>query len=148
MPGYYATNFLGMKPRLSAHGDWIMSLPASESTKLPILNTERDFGAYVRAVIESPKLGAGSEVLAAPAYVTLQEVVQIWSKVTGLTIRYKELPAAQDHGNERVQMLQFFGEFGYFAGKDLGLSQAGLAAPTQTFAEFARDVDWLQLWEE
>ncbi|KAF8157417.1 NAD(P)-binding protein [Mycena galopus ATCC 62051] len=62
--GYYATNMLREYPlRPQGDGSYSFCMPMAGSTRVPIIDTESDYGIYVRAAIESPALGAGSEVL-------------------------------------------------------------------------------------
>ncbi|KAJ6535771.1 NAD(P)-binding protein, partial [Mycena capillaripes] len=64
--GYYASNVLRAAPyvlRPQADGSFLYCLPMAGSTRVPLIDVESDYGLYVRAAIESPALGAGSEVL-------------------------------------------------------------------------------------
>ncbi|KAJ7922553.1 NAD(P)-binding protein [Mycena leptocephala] len=54
-PGYYATNILESAPLPLSHR------PTGATTRVPLIDVESDYGLYVRAAIESPALGAGSE---------------------------------------------------------------------------------------
>ena len=47
---------------------------------MPVIDIKRDYGAFVRAAIESKELGAGSEVLAAAEYISFDNVMAKWSK--------------------------------------------------------------------
>ncbi|KAF8212784.1 hypothetical protein K438DRAFT_2167707 [Mycena galopus ATCC 62051] len=64
--GYYTGNLFdtatfGLKPQ--SDGSFVYSLPMAGSTRVPLIDVESDYGLYVRAAIESPELGAGSELL-------------------------------------------------------------------------------------
>lgn len=63
--GYYATNifnaFYAFKQQ--SDGSYLFCLPVPSSTVVPLIDIPHDYGTYVRAAIESPTLGAGSEVL-------------------------------------------------------------------------------------
>jgi hypothetical protein len=62
--GYYMTNVLEGLQGLKAgpDGRYVFGLPAAGSTLVPLIDVESDFGMYVRAAIESPTLGAGSDI--------------------------------------------------------------------------------------
>lgn len=57
-------------------GSYAIALPIPGSTKIPILDTVFDYGAFVREAIESPKFGAGTEVLAASEYISYDEIAK------------------------------------------------------------------------
>jgi hypothetical protein len=44
------------------------------STRAPLIDVESDYGLYVRAAIESPALGAGSEVLSG-RWISVDELI-------------------------------------------------------------------------
>ncbi|KAK4698841.1 NAD(P)H dehydrogenase (quinone), partial [Phenoliferia sp. Uapishka_3] len=148
-PGFYLSNFTSkMIPRKQEDGTYVLALPIASSAKIPMLDTDADYGAYVVEAVESPSFGAGSEVLAASEYISLAEVTKIWSEVSGKTIIHREVPDATFEkmvprgGDELAEMLRFFQEFGFFGGKDIAPSQRGLKAPMHTFETFARKTDW------
>jgi hypothetical protein len=70
-------NFLTMlAPRKQDDGSIVFAFPISGKTKLSLLATEQDYGAYVREAIESSSFGPGSEVLAAADELTFEEIVE------------------------------------------------------------------------
>ncbi|KAJ7910724.1 NAD(P)-binding protein [Mycena leptocephala] len=76
-PGYYATNILESAPfalEPQAGGSYVYRLPMSGSTRVPLIDVESDYGLYVRAAIESPELGAGSEVLSG-RWISVDELI-------------------------------------------------------------------------
>ncbi|KAM0749564.1 NmrA-domain-containing protein [Meredithblackwellia eburnea MCA 4105] len=151
-PGFYLSNFsTKMMPKKQEDGTYALRYPVSSSTKLPVLWAEKDYGAYVVEAIESPSFGPGSEVLAANEYVSFEEIAKIWSEVSGKKITFVEI-ADEDYiklvskgGEELVDMMRFFQNYGYFNGKDIAPSQVGLTAPTHSFRTFAEAQDWDKL---
>ncbi|KAL8279382.1 hypothetical protein RQP46_008194 [Phenoliferia psychrophenolica] len=148
-PGFYLSNFTDkMIPRKQEDGTYLLALPIAASALLPVLDTVRDYGAYVVEAIESPSFGAGSEVLAASEYISIADIVKTWSEVSGKQIAHREVPddvfakLVPRGGEELVQMLRYFQEFGYFAGKDIVPSQKDLKAPAFTFRAFASGTSW------
>ncbi|KAJ7112053.1 NAD(P)-binding protein [Mycena crocata] len=65
--GYYASNVFESVPyalTVDADGSgYTFRMPMAGTTRVPLIDVEEDYGLYVRAAIEDPNLGAGSEVL-------------------------------------------------------------------------------------
>ncbi|KAI5477612.1 hypothetical protein MNV49_006099 [Pseudohyphozyma bogoriensis] len=152
-PGTYLSGFVTqMVPRKHTEdGPYVLALPAAPSTLLPVLDTERDYGAYVVEAVEVPGFGAGSEVLAASEYISLEDIATQWSEVTGKTIVYQELPDSvfvqfvPQGGEQFADMFRFMQNFGYYGGKDLAPSQEELASHVVGFREFAEAQDWSKI---
>lgn len=75
--GSYLSNFIGDGPSAPvkvAEGHYVFYKPVSAKTVVPILDARKDYGSYVRAVIEHPGLGIGSELLTG-APTTLEEML-------------------------------------------------------------------------
>ena len=154
-PGFYLSNFTDkMTPRKvrpiapnvghsltrrpqQEDGTFVLALPVSSSAIIPVLDTARDYGAYVVEAIESPSFGAGSEVLAASEYISVADLVKTWSAgkllmkylahtskelieflVSGKTITHRDVPdetfvkLVPRGGEELVEMRRYFQEFG------------------------------------
>ncbi|KAK5637128.1 hypothetical protein RRF57_012840 [Xylaria bambusicola] len=78
--GAYATNaFLSPKP--DASGEYKALMPCSGRARMPIIDETRSPGLFVRALVEDE--AAGVKLLAYDSYLTMEEVVEAWSKVTG-----------------------------------------------------------------
>lgn len=69
-----------------------MFQPCSPDTVFSLLNCDRDYGAYVRLAIENPKFGAGSEVLACADELSVAEMANQLSEITGKTIKFVQIP--------------------------------------------------------
>lgn len=65
LPGWFFKNlYWGPNmPVKQVDGTYVLTMPVPASTKTPIIDVELDYGRYVRAVIEKPWLGAGSEIV-------------------------------------------------------------------------------------
>ena len=154
-PGFYLSNFTDKmtprkvrpiapnvghsltRPPQQEDGTFVLALPVSSSAIIPVLDTARDYGAYVVEAIESPSFGAGSEVLAASEYISVADLVKTWSAgkllmkylahtskdlieflVSGKTITHRDVPdetfvkLVPRGGEELVEMLRYFQEFG------------------------------------
>ncbi|KAF7352402.1 NAD(P)-binding protein [Mycena venus] len=62
--GYYATNIFEAPYALKKQpdGSYVFGMPVPASTQVPLIDVAHDYGIYVRAAIEHPALGPGSEV--------------------------------------------------------------------------------------
>ncbi|KAJ9115148.1 hypothetical protein QFC24_007059 [Naganishia onofrii] len=146
-PAMYAENFLTqMGPRKQEDGSYVFALPVDAKSKLSLLHAAADYGAFVRGAIESG-VPAGGEVLACGDELTPVELAEQWGQVVGKKASFYPVDAAtfaSKAGEEITQMLQYFSDFGYFGGKDVGPSKKVLPADVkvQTWAEFVKVSDW------
>ncbi|GAA5854797.1 hypothetical protein JCM9279_000949 [Rhodotorula babjevae] len=147
--GCYMQNWLGaLGPRKQADGSLVFAMPIAPSTKIALIDTNGDYGAYVREAIEGESFKPGSEILAAAEEISLDDMVKQFSEVTGAKASYYQLghddflAAAGPVGKEMLDMFLWFEEFGYFGGKDLAPSQRDLAVPVKTWREFVAANKW------
>ncbi|KAJ7457704.1 NAD(P)-binding protein [Mycena latifolia] len=143
--GYYATNILEAVPyALSAQtdGSFAFSLLMAGTTRVPLLDVAADYGLYVRAAIEAPTLGAGSEVLSG-RLISLDEIIAHLSEVTGKKITYAQIARAPFAAAFPFQMMapticdmcQAYEEIGYYGPKRLS-SVDILARTPKTWREY------------
>lgn len=88
MPGFGAFNIPIAHYALKRQedGSYLFTLPISGATRVPLSDTAHDFGLYVQAAIESPVLGAGSEVRAG-RIISLDEIVAQFAQGTQVMAR-------------------------------------------------------------
>lgn len=140
--GCYMQNWLGaLGPRKQADGSLVFAMPIAPSTKIALIDTNGDYGAYVHEAIEGESFKPGSEILAAAEEISLDDMVKQFSEgasslsrsptardlhtdarrtlaVTGAKASYYQLPhddflaAAGPVGKEMLDMLLWFEEFG------------------------------------
>ncbi|KAJ7685945.1 hypothetical protein B0H17DRAFT_1072960 [Mycena rosella] len=127
-PGFFATNILAAFYALKPQGDdtYLFTLPISGATRVPLMDPAHDYGLYVQAAIESPELGAGSEVRGGQM-ISLEEIVAQLSQVCGKKITYKQVereawmaafpPSAKFMAPILGDMFQTFEAVGFFGGK-------------------------------
>ncbi|KAF7341889.1 NmrA domain-containing protein [Mycena sanguinolenta] len=153
--GFYATNLLGNFPLLAKEpdGTYALAWPVRPSTVMPVIDMEHDFGLYIRRVLEVPVFPDGSVVCTTGEDITVPEMARQLSQVTGKQVVFKQVSAEEAENNfvafgypsaaagDIVQGMLFFDEFGYYGGQATA-SREGLARPTRTFTEFAKDADW------
>ncbi|KAK4699973.1 hypothetical protein P7C70_g6281, partial [Phenoliferia sp. Uapishka_3] len=151
--GFYATNFIILKRMFvkQSDGSYTLIVPVPSSTTISIIDVEEDYGAYVRAGIESPAFGAGTFVRAASDEISFDQIAASISKASGKKVVAKQVSdedfAAKfdSRGKRLTSMFHYFEDFGVFGGKDIGPSQSSLAGSVRTFADFAKGVKWEQV---
>ncbi|KAI0202419.1 hypothetical protein F4808DRAFT_421559 [Astrocystis sublimbata] len=117
--GAYVTNPHLMPKRDPVSGDYGMIISCSGSTKFPITNETKSTGVFVRALVEEE--GPGTKLLAYDSYLTLDEAVGAWSRVTGkqaglTTVTLEEMHKLTGVPYEVLWAPSYMEEFGYMAG--------------------------------
>ncbi|KAJ6480483.1 NAD(P)-binding protein [Mycena vitilis] len=125
--GYYAVNIFEAVPfalQPQADGSFLFRLPMAGSTRVPLIDVAFDYGLYVRAAIESPTLGAGSEVLSGQM-TSVEELIAALAEVTGKKIVYSKNTRAEfaeafpykPMVSMLADMFQAYEEIGYYGTK-------------------------------
>lgn len=121
--GTFMNNFvLGMKPRPSGDGTYSIHGVSSPTTQFPLFDTAGDTGKYVAALLFDPDDYNGKVLYCASDLRTMDEITQIYSKTTGKTVEYKQIPPGVFGNfipNKRMagnltEMTLYFQDFGYF----------------------------------
>ncbi|KAG8868849.1 hypothetical protein FRB97_001859 [Tulasnella sp. 331] len=149
--GYFSNFFGGALARVKqADGTYTVTLPCPSATMSPVIDIPRDYGMYVRAVIENVGMGAGSEVLTGFMISYEDQMTQL-SEFTGKTHTFHQ--ASRDewsninkaHGippafSEAIyEAFQFATEFGYYGNKDVAASQKAAGVTSPTFLEMCQN---------
>lgn len=122
--GHYVTNWkllAKLGPVRQADGSFLMSRPTSAAFRMPFIVTERDTGAFVKALVDLP---AGKDLLGVSEWMTFPEWVEVWGRVLGVKVGFRQIskekmfegvpaPMAQEIGDG----FDYIEEFG-FAGGD------------------------------
>ncbi|KAJ7212822.1 hypothetical protein B0H12DRAFT_1275867, partial [Mycena haematopus] len=95
--GAYATNFFAppYAPTKQDDGSFELTLPSDPTTVIPFIDTVRDYGTFVRYVLEQDVFPDGAEFVAYGEHITVQDLVLQWSQGTGKTIKFKQIPSKQ-----------------------------------------------------
>ncbi|KAJ7049255.1 NAD(P)-binding protein, partial [Mycena amicta] len=143
--GYYATNIfdaVSYAIKAKDDGSYTFSFPMPASTRVPLIDVEADYGLYVRAAIERPQFGVGSELLSG-TWISLEEMFVVLSDVIGKKMVYTPfteeefavafpiksfLPVIGD-------MFRAYVAFGYYGEKTL-TSYDVLVRKPRTFREY------------
>ncbi|KHN96774.1 NmrA family transcriptional regulator [Metarhizium album ARSEF 1941] len=123
-PGCFMQNLAtNMRPNATDDGTYVLANVASPTTKLPLIDIT-DTGKYVSAILADPDAFEGKVLCAATRLYSIEEMVGIISKVTGKTVRHRQLPedVFRQHmpptmADYIVHMLLYIQDFGYY-GKD------------------------------
>ncbi|KAF8214034.1 NAD(P)-binding protein [Mycena galopus ATCC 62051] len=130
--GYYASNIFEAPYALKKQpdGNYIFGMPVAATTQVPLIDVAYDYGIYVRAAIENPALGPGSEVLSGKL-ISFGEIIATLSEVSGKKITYLELDrdtfieatGMPDYGTMLSDMFEAFAASGcksfYYGGKQV-----------------------------
>ncbi|KAJ5898272.1 hypothetical protein N7504_008560 [Penicillium tannophilum] len=116
--GYLTNQFLYPKFRKEV-GGYALVLPASKQTRIPVIDTARSTGPFVKALIEEE--APGTKLLAYDEYPTFEEIINTWSKVTGKQTMFMQMDMQDMHEKFGVPIEflggpAFLGEYGYCAG--------------------------------
>ncbi|KAK7054094.1 NAD(P)-binding protein [Favolaschia claudopus] len=144
LAGYYASNIFeapyALKKQLG--GSYAFGLPTPPTTQVPLIDVAHDHGLYVRAAIEDPSLGAGSEVLSG-RLISFGEIVATLAEVSGKKIEYLEMDretfiaatGMPDYGPMLSDMFEAFAVHGYYGGKET-TNERLLARKPRLWSEF------------
>ncbi|KAJ7485688.1 NAD(P)-binding protein [Mycena latifolia] len=153
--GFYASNILEHnKMMLTKQDDGTFTLewPTRPTTVVPLIDVPRDYGLYVRHVLELPVFPVGAEVLTGQN-ITIQDLTLQLSQATGKKIAFKQI-SSEEYENKAQKLgvpphfaedlrecFQCFDEFGYYGAKPTA-SLDGLARKPHTWTEFVQTADW------
>ncbi|KAJ7671415.1 NAD(P)-binding protein [Mycena polygramma] len=151
--GFYGTNLLTSPVFLAKQddGSFAMPLPMKPTATVPFIDTEEDYGLFVREVLERPVFPDGAEILAYSETLAAQDLAKQVGKATGKTVVYREIPIEQFTKGvqalglpphivlDMTESFQSWAEFGW--GEDVP-PHNGLARSTRTWAEFVQAKDW------
>ncbi|KAI8996042.1 NmrA-like family domain-containing protein [Gaertneriomyces semiglobifer] len=133
LPAFYASNLATMLgPQKEKDGTVIWSLPLRPETRVPVTDVESMTGPLVAGILKEPDVYVGKRIEASAPYITMSEVAETLTKVTGIPARYEYVPSEEwakrlpYDATEIVQMLGWFEDFGYYNGRELSPLPAGV----------------------
>ncbi|KAF2120668.1 hypothetical protein BDV96DRAFT_609818 [Lophiotrema nucula] len=107
-------------PQPAADGIWILTRNHSLKTQLPLIDAVGDTGKFVGAILAEPEKYSGKTFCAAVKLYTFEEIVDLLSKSSGKTIKFKQIPDEEFKaslplmGDVFVEGYRYGEEFGYF----------------------------------
>ncbi|KAL3426645.1 hypothetical protein PVAG01_00154 [Phlyctema vagabunda] len=120
-PGSFMQNFQGvMIPRPTGSGDYIMTTHVSPKTELPLIDITGDTGKYIGAILAEPDKYEGKTFCASTEVLTMDEMAQTISRVSGKTVKYVQIPeeAYRKHlpgwADILIEMMLYQQDFGYY----------------------------------
>ncbi|CAI7572424.1 unnamed protein product [Penicillium bialowiezense] len=144
LPGYYMANFTQMLVR-AEDGSYQLFYPVGNDAKFPLFDAAQDTGLFVKAALKHKGQVKSNQILAAAKYYTPQEIVDIFSQVTGKKAVFIQVDAEQYKASlpsavamEYLENQLFVADPGYYLGEPLEPSLKLLDAQPTTWDEFAR----------
>ncbi|KAJ7069335.1 NAD(P)-binding protein [Mycena amicta] len=157
--GFYAQNLLAadgpmrLVNRAPGGGDdFVITLNIRPETTLPIIDIVKDYGLFVRRVIEAEVFPHGAERNTASEVISARDIAKTISegafKVSPVQISTEDFLKTAVAGGlapfiaeDIIEMFSALDEFGYYGGQPLA-SREGLGQEVQTFRSFAESADW------
>lgn len=99
-PGYFFENFLNaghfFAPKPSPDGEWVLELPLTRETRIPLVDGGRDVGRFVAGVLEGGEgRFVGRTVAASGGRYSVGEVVEALARGTGKRVVFREVGAGE-----------------------------------------------------
>jgi uncharacterized protein YbjT (DUF2867 family) len=124
-PGTFMQNFSGMMaPRPAGDGTYAIANIHNGDAKFPWLDVVSDTGKFVGAVLVEPEKYEGKFIAASSEILSLDEVVEKMSKVSGKTVKYAKMPEEEYRGflppaasDTIVNMFLYIQDCGYYGAK-------------------------------
>ncbi|KAF9899379.1 hypothetical protein EC991_008992 [Linnemannia zychae] len=121
-PGSFMQNYLTLlRPKLIGDGTYAIVDVVSPKTKIPLIDITGDTGKYVGAILAEPDKYEGKVFYASTKLYTVEEIAQVFSKVTGKVVQYNQLPInvfkeffPPVAADIFVDMFLYIQDFGYF----------------------------------
>ncbi|KAL4898337.1 hypothetical protein BDV59DRAFT_3214 [Aspergillus ambiguus] len=150
--GAYTTNPLFVPRWDDSVRRYRFFVPLKEDTKLPIIATTESTGPFVKGLVdEAPR----TRLLAYDSYLSMREVVDLWSKVTGVkadlvVLTYEQMHTMFNVPWEVLSGPAFIQEYGYTGGIEdvIHPSQLGKPVKTESFEGWLRKQDWNEVITE
>ncbi|CAI7667964.1 hypothetical protein CBS147355_9703 [Penicillium roqueforti] len=144
LPGYYMSNFTQMLNR-AEDGSYQLFYPVSNEAKFPLFDAAQDTGLFVKAALKHKGQLKNHQILAAAKYYTPQEIVDIFSRVSGKKAVFIEVNAEQYQASlppaialEYLENQLFVADPGYYLGESLEPSLKLLDSAPTTWDEFVK----------
>ncbi|PGH02023.1 hypothetical protein AJ80_08917 [Polytolypa hystricis UAMH7299] len=160
MPGFYMSNIPNQSLN-NRQGAYNFALPIPTDSPIPLFDTARDTGKFVKGILLNRGKLLGARILGATAYYTPQQIIEEFQQVKpqeGSGGRAIQVPEVAFKGvlaakglpehlqDELLQNMLLMPQFGYFGGANLNESHSILAEPATTWKEFVeQEPSWANL---
>ncbi|KAJ5497012.1 hypothetical protein N7463_008999 [Penicillium fimorum] len=129
---------------------FVSVMPASKAMRMPIIDTVRSTGPFVRALVEDE--AAETKLLAYDDYISIEELMKVWTRVLGKEVEFVQttVKGMNEKFGIPVEILKgpaFVDEFGYSAGVENIVEPAQLKSrvQSQTFEKWLKSQDIAEL---
>jgi len=144
--GFYITNLSTFfKPQVESDGTLNFMIGIKPETQLPMVDTERDTGYFVKEALEHKDQYLDKDILMAAEYLTFPQIVETYKKVTGKPARYTQTDIETTRkyaGNEIADMFKYFDEYGYFNKQSLDVSKK-IHPTSRGYEQWLRDTGFV-----
>ncbi|KAJ5130894.1 uncharacterized protein N7515_006933 [Penicillium bovifimosum] len=148
--GAYITNPLLYPTFQRETGEFVSILPSRKQMRIPVIDTARSTGPFVRALVEDE--APGMKLLAYDDYPSIEEIMGVWSRALGKEVNVIEMTLQEMHEKTGIPLEvlggpAFIDEFGYCAGLRNVIEPAQLKAHVQGpgFEEWLKGRDAMAL---
>ncbi|KAJ5582024.1 hypothetical protein N7535_000644 [Penicillium sp. DV-2018c] len=117
--GAYITNPLLYPTFQPETGEFVSILPSRKQMRIPVIDTARSTGPFVRALVEDE--APGMRLLAYDDYPSVEEIMEAWHRALGKEVNVIEMTVQEMHEKTGIPLEvlggpAFIDEFGYCAG--------------------------------
>ncbi|KAF7293595.1 hypothetical protein MIND_01138600 [Mycena indigotica] len=152
--GGYASNMRTfMRPVKISEDTWAVNLPLPPTTRMPIIDAERDYGLFVCKALELPVFPDKQTWATFGELISFEDQTKQLSEATGKKVVFNQIPSAVfGEGVKSAgtpphialaieEVFTSVGEFGYFS-EGTVISQEGLARQPRTWKQYVQAQDW------
>jgi len=93
VPGYYMENFKKSEFSKGEDGTYTLTYPIPSQTPFPLIAATDDTGLFVATALHKRDDLLGKSIYGSSGYYTLDQICEIFTKVTGYKAKYVETPA-------------------------------------------------------
>jgi len=148
LPAFFYSNYIQYWPPKRKEGTWAFSFPVEGVTKLPHTDPGTTIGPVVSYIFDNPTQFENAAVPIVNEYISLTEIAEVFSKVTGQHSKFVIAPR-QEFDKQDWQMLYASEKYGYYKLiRDERLSRK-IWPLSRTWEQFLRETGWKgEPWSE
>ncbi|KAJ1676012.1 hypothetical protein EV182_000081 [Spiromyces aspiralis] len=114
-PGFFYDTIMKMvTDKRDAQGRMIFSSPLRPTNKLPLVDPRADIGPTVQYVLENFDEVCGEAIDVAGGYYTIHQVIEAFTKVTGIPATYSQIPLSDLKDEQKRDLIGYISEYGFF----------------------------------
>lgn len=120
-------------------GAWAINYPTPPTALVPLIDTQEDYGKFVKGALLNREKTLGKRILAAEKYYPVAQLVEEFKEIfpeDGKTARFVQIPHEAFKGylqsvgmsevvaQELLENMRLLDEFGYYGGESLDFSHS------------------------